>query len=54
MSKKSEPEMVRITLDMPRELLERLDEKAKKEDRSRSAVIRLATLRALAANEKTA
>jgi metal-responsive CopG/Arc/MetJ family transcriptional regulator len=53
-AKKPDPEMIRVTVDMPREMAAELEAKAEKEDRSRSAVIRQLLLRALAANEKTA
>ena len=47
-------ESVIVTFEAPRELVERLDDAAEGDRRSRSFVIRELLLRALAQNEKTA
>jgi metal-responsive CopG/Arc/MetJ family transcriptional regulator len=45
---------ITVTFEAPESLVEDLETRALREDRSRSAVIRQLLLRALAANEKTA
>jgi metal-responsive CopG/Arc/MetJ family transcriptional regulator len=42
-SKKKTPKAVKVAIDYPADLLERIDEEAKKNDRSRAAQIRFAT-----------
>jgi metal-responsive CopG/Arc/MetJ family transcriptional regulator len=52
--KKAAEETIRVTLDMPKQLAQKLERIQREEDRSRSWVIRQLLLRALAQNEKTA
>ncbi len=52
--KKRPEKTVSVTLDMPRQLVQKIEQEAAETRRTRSFVIRELLLRALAANEKTA